>query len=87
MPLVGLISFVSSSLLSPLSNKIKLLVPVLFAFCFSLFPVFSEFDPNNISKGFGVVFFVASWIGSAIGTLLGLRLGDFLRTKRNNRLE
>ncbi len=83
MPLVGLISFVLSSFLISPSNKTQLLVPVLFAFCVSLFPLVSDFNPNNISGGWGGLFFIGSWIYSVIGTVLGFRLGQFLRAKRN----
>ena len=76
--LVGFITFAISLLLDPApKNKMfyNLLLPIIFAFLFSLFPIMSEFDPNNISKGFGIIYFMMACVGSAVGTQTGLFVG------------
>lgn len=82
--IAGLVSFLASLFLKLPSDRKHyffktLLISILFALCFSIFNIMAEFDPNNNSKGWGILFFIASLFGSMIGTELGLRIGSFIR--------
>lgn len=81
--LVGVVSFVASLLLDPPpSDKQSLLLPLLFALSFSLFPILSEFDPNQTSKGWGILISGVSFFVSMIGAIAGLAAGRLVRTMR-----
>ena len=87
MLIVGLVSFVACMFLKQSPDRKhyffkSLLISILFAFCFSLFAIVSEFDSDNISKGWGILFFMMALVGSMIGTELGLRIGSFLRKEK-----
>jgi len=82
---VGFISFMIGFLLDPLPNNKTLWLPVIFALCFTLFPIASEFNPDNVSKGWSVLIFIVSFFGSLVGTILGLAAGRFARKMKKNK--
>ena len=84
MIIMGVIGFILSSLLIPASSRGKVFIrllslPLTFAILFCLFEISTEFDSNNSSKGFGIVYFIVCCTSSFIGTAFGLLMGRFIR--------
>ena len=82
--IVGVMSFILSLLLKPASGKKilfarLLLLPLIFSAFFCLLEISTEFDPHNISKGFGFLYFIGCYPPSFIGAALGLLVGWLIR--------
>ncbi len=88
--IAGVTSFILSLLLKPASSKKIffarfLLLPLVFSLSFCLLEISAEFDPHNISKGFGIVYFICCYPPSFIGTVFGLSAGWLIRRFRHQR--
>jgi len=86
---VGLLTFALVLLLKIPKSKLMLLnyivfVPLLCTILFSWAELLSEIDPHNISKGWGILWFICCYVSSFTGFLTAL-IGKWLVLKWRSR--